>query len=249
MSTAEERARAERFAAAVLAEGLPTTQGNLLFHMRSLFSRTPLQGARLLDIGGGSGICTLWAAAMGAAEAVCLEPEAAGSTEGSGAVFARMRNRLGVGDAARLESTTVQAYETDRPFDVILLHNSINHLDEDACIHLLDDPEKRARYEVLFRKLASWSKPGARLIACDCARRNFFADLGLKSPFARDIEWHKHQSPRTWAELLSEAGFTEPRVRWTSYNSLRAPGRFMTGNALVAYFTRSHFHLEMRRKR
>jgi 2-polyprenyl-3-methyl-5-hydroxy-6-metoxy-1,4-benzoquinol methylase len=48
--------------------------------MDNLFRDIDFDGKRVLDIGGGDGVYSFYAAAMGAAEVVCLEPEAAGST-------------------------------------------------------------------------------------------------------------------------------------------------------------------------
>jgi hypothetical protein len=61
------------------------------------------------------------------------------------------------------------------------------------------------------------------------------------------LEWHKHQPPEVWAELLSKVGFAQPWIRWTTLNTLRRPGELLFGNRLVSYFTLSTFILTMRR--
>ena len=78
-----------------------------------------------------------------------------------------------------------------------------------------------------------------------CSRRNFFALVGIRNPVAPDIEWHKHQAPEVWAELLGGAGFSKPRTRWSSFYQLRRPGRSLLGHRLAAYFLQSHFCLTM----
>lgn len=69
-------------------------------------------------------------------------------------------------------------------FDILLLHNSINHLNERACIHLPDGEEYRNTYLKMFQQLYELAQIEAKLIACDCSCNNFFAKLGVKNPFS-----------------------------------------------------------------
>lgn len=205
-----------------------------------------LTGARVLDIGGGNGAYSFYAAAAGAKEVVCLEPVAAGAPDGITTGFQRLHERLPFLRNVRLEPTTLQAFEpAGATFDVIIMHASINHLDEDACVHLLDDESARERYRVIFQKIARLSSPGARLVAVDCSRYNFFALLGRRNPFSPDIEWHKHQSPQVWARLLAEAGFVKPRISWNNRRMRNAGVRLLLGNRVASYFQSSQFCLRM----
>jgi len=61
------------------------------------------------------------------------------------------------------------------------------------------------------------------------------------------IQWYKHQSPRLWAKLLGDAGFTNPRIRWTSFNVLGRLGAAFLRNPLAAYLQVGHFCLTMNR--
>jgi hypothetical protein len=100
---------------------------------------------------------------------------------------------------------------------------------------------------VLFEKLAALSRPGGALIVSDCSRENLFARLGIKNPIARNIEWHKHQTPELWAGMLVGAGFASPRIRWASFNTFRSAGRLLLGNRAAAYCLTSTFCLTMER--
>lgn len=213
---------------------------------RLLFPRVDFRGKTFLDVGCGEGRYVLWAAVCGASLSMGMEPGEHG---------AKSHNILDelVEAAAELKtgnvqtsSKTLQEFDPeDRLYDIVLLRHSINHLDEEACITLHESQSSRDIYLEMFRKLRSMMVPGGLLIATDVGRRNIYADLGMKHPKAKSIEWHKHQQPSLWAKLLLQGGFDRPRTSWIS------PGRyFQLGwplrNALVAYLTRSYFRVEVR---
>ena len=232
---------------AVMERERPTVRrGNLRFELAQRFGDVDLRAKSLLDIGAGSGEVSLFAACAGASRVVALEPEAAGSSTGMRAQFDRLSRELGVQDRIELVPVTFQAYDPGASrFDVLSLIASVNHLDEQACTRLHRDKDARERYRAIFTKLKRLAAPCARVIVSDCSSHNVFADLRLKNPVARAIEWHKHQPPELWAELLAEHGFARPSIRWASFNSLRAPGRALLGNRIAAYLLTSGFCLTM----
>jgi SAM-dependent methyltransferase len=233
----------------VVAEERPELKlGNLRFYLDYLFRDVPLAGARVLDIGAGDGLYTLYAVAAGAERVVALEPEAAGSAAGVRDRFESAARRLGTAPVD-LRAQTFQDYDPrDVRFDVVLSHSSINHLDEPACIALGHDRDARNIYRALLAKLAAMTAPGGTLVVSDASRRNLFARLPLRNPVAPTIEWEKHQAPAVWIELLTEAGFERARLSWNSFNTLRRPGRVLLGNRLAAWFLQSGFRLTMVRR-
>lgn len=215
---------------------------------RQLFRDIDFRNKKLLEIGCGKGMLCLWAALHGASEAVGLEPLAEGAFDSSECHrdFRAMARELSLNQAEILPNT-VQDYEIESGhFDVVLSVASINHLDEKACMALLDSPEAVQTYESIFRRIALMMKIGGKLIIMDAARRNVFGDLGVRNPITPNIEWFKHQQPEYWASLLSRCGFGEAHITWASGKLLRYAGITRLPKFL-SYFGQSVFRLEMTR--
>jgi SAM-dependent methyltransferase len=240
----------EAFSREVVTRGLYSTRHNLAHFLDTVFGGLTLDGRTVLDIGGGMGLLSFAAVQRGAARALLVVPEAqgAGGTAGVVGRFREVRQALGWSDRIELQPVTFQAFDpgTER-FDLVLSHNSINHLDERACAEVHRSAEARRVYLEIFAKVRGLVRPGGSLVILDCARHSLFGDLGLRSPIMPAIEWQKHQQPGVWVRLLKEAGFTEPAIRWTTLHSLGGPGRALLGNPLAAYVLTSHFRLEVRR--
>ncbi|MCL0044392.1 hypothetical protein M1N24_02540, partial [Dehalococcoidia bacterium] len=162
--------------------------------------------------------------------------------------FKELQSNLRLFDQVKFDPTPVQAFDSSTKFDIILLHNSVNHLNEEACMNLQHDNTARDTYGMIFQRLSGLARSGTKFIVTDCSRHNFFNLLNLKNPWSPTIEWHKHQSPKFWANLLQDAGFHSPKIRWTGINRLHSLGRFPIGTMAGSYFFRSHFCLVMEKK-
>lgn len=212
-----------------------------------VFGDIRFRGRAVLDIGGGSGTCTFIAALLGATSVVCLEPENHGSTSGFQDGFVDLARSIHT-DNTELRTDTFQEFEApEQSYDVLILHNSINHLDEPACIDLLRSHDARQKFESYFEKLFRLARLGADLVIADCSSKNLFPMIGIPHPLAKSIEWEKHQPPEVWAEMLQNAGFSDPIIRWTAYASLGRLGEIALGNRLGAFLTTGHFVLRMKR--
>jgi SAM-dependent methyltransferase len=237
-----------RYLEAATVQKLYSNPTNLRRHLDYLFSGIELRDRTVLDIGGGAGLLSLYAAVRGARSAVCVEPEGAGASVDLRAKFERFRDTVDPQLPVTFVGDTIQSYlQRSSGFDVIVCANAVNHLNEDACVHLQDSPGAEKEYLALFELLNRATNPGGWFVATDCAKSNFFAALGMSSPFMPDIEWHKHQNPDVWAQLLRRSGFSNVKIEWSSPNTLGPIGRLLLGNRLVAYFFLSHFRLSMRK--
>jgi SAM-dependent methyltransferase len=212
-------------------------------YLQYLFKGLELQGTRMIDIGGGDGLFSFYAACRGAGEVMCLEPEAAGSTRGVNTRFKQLQTRLEKDSVSLIPETLDKFDDRGRLFDIIFSHHSINHLDEESCKKLLEDENARDKYRQILAGIAAIARPGATIIVSDCSRYNFFNIIGMKNPWVPQIEWENHQSPRIWVKLLREAGFTNPRIRWDPLLYTRTPL-----SPVLSYFLMSHFCITMTKK-
>jgi SAM-dependent methyltransferase len=223
-------------------------KSNLKFYLNNLFENVDFTDKEVLDVGGGRGLLSFYAAVEGARRAICLEPEVDGSRNGMINAYNEIRSEFPESLPVNLIPLTLQDYLKQTgpdSFDVIIMHNSINHLDEEACIHLLDNEDCYNRYVAVFKSVHRIMKKNGTLIITDAARNNFFKDIGIKNIFTPTIEWHKHQQPKTWANLLKEAGFKNASVHWLTPNRLGNTGKLLMDNYFISYLTRSFFKMTM----
>ena len=221
----------------------------LASYLGYLFKGISFEGKTMLDIGGGCGLFAFFAVLKGAREVVILEPIQSGSNAGIEDRFEMLRARLGTGNRVKIFPVALQEYEPGAStFDVVLLHNSVNHLDEEACRRLHRSEKAVAVYRDIFEKVGSLTSSGGSAIITDCSRYNFFPMLGLRNPIVPMIEWDKHQPPGLWSRLAREAGLYEPKVRWTSPNRLGRIGRTLLGNRAACFFLTSHFCLTLKKR-
>jgi hypothetical protein len=245
-SSAASTSALDRFFS-VMASEFGHNPGNLRYLLETTFEDIPFAGRSVLDVTTSKGTASYYAACAGAAKVVSVDPEGAGQQSSTHDTFARLAELL---PGSRVELRPEALSDLDlggEQFDVVIAMTSINHIDEEACIRLDDDPRAQEAYLRILARFAELAVPGADLMVSDVSRHNLFARLGVKNPIAPKIEWHKHQSPKLWAALLERVGFERPRIRWKSFNSLRRPGRVLLGNRVAAYCTNSAFCLTMKR--
>jgi hypothetical protein len=189
---------------------------------------------------------SFYAAVKGARRVVCMEPEADGSSSGIIDNFKLFSDTLGLNNVTFVSKKLLDFNWTEK-FDIIILINSINHLDEEMCVILNSNFEARLAYKLNFDKIYQLSNDKAIIVACDCSNRNFFGDIGVKNPFNPTIEWKKHQKPSFWVTLFGQTGFEKLNITWTTFNRTGKVGKILLGNKYLSYFFQSHFCLTLKK--
>jgi SAM-dependent methyltransferase len=217
----------------------------LLPHLERLIEPLPLAGLSVLDVGAGSGLWSAYFATQGAA-VTSLEPLQEGSNPAMDSNFRRYVNCLSDPSAVTLVRTSLQNYHGDSKFDLVVLNNSINHIDESACVALLDHEDARVKYIHIFSKLASMMAPTGRIWISDCARHNLFGDLRVRNPLVPYIDWELHHQPGTWCQLMEQAGLVCDHIVWNFTSRLGSRVQRAFSRRMPCYLTTSHFTIRGR---
>lgn len=201
-----------------------------------IFDSVDLRGKRVLEIGCGKGALLAWAGLQGAAFVLGLEPEEDGARSGSSRVLESVVSALRL-NTIEIRATRLNDQFSSDPFDIIILYNVINHLDEQAVKDLDKNPASYSTFLDIVKKIKTLTAKRGIVILADAARSNLWGDLGRTSPFAKTIEWNKHQDPTTWQRLFEEVGYKLLDLRWSHLYPL---GKW-SSNFLIHYMTISHF--------
>lgn len=219
-----------------------------MLYQDRLLQDVPIEGVAALEVGGGSGEVTFRLFLNGAREVVCLEPESAGSSANSSHSFAQWQNIIGTTNQVTLMAQRLEDYTHESSyFDLIVMNNVINHLDERACANLRYDASAWDVYRNLAARIYDLAAPAATLLVADCSSRNISTLFGGRNPVAPSIDWAIHQPPTVWVRLFQEAGFVKDRVRWDTLPQLGGRLYALLNNRLGAYLTTSHFILRFRK--
>jgi hypothetical protein len=227
----------------VSLSGLKRTYGLDWYFRGQIFKGIDLNSKRLLDIGGGNGLASIWSLIQGGCkEAIVLDPFDSGSNSHMFQQYQKMKQVSGVGDRLQLHNGTLQNFGFNKGiFDIVLMHNSINHINEEMIPLLKFSKKAQNIFIEEFKLIRSRMTSNAILIVSDCSNRNFFGDMGIKNPIAPTINWAIHQSPTVWSSIIKSSRFKHVRTVWTTRRELGRFGHFILGNKVGAYLTNSHF--------
>jgi hypothetical protein len=225
--------------------GLKRTSGLDWYFKGQIFKGVDLKNKRMLDIGGGNGLASIRSLMQGGLkEATVLDPFDSGSNSDMLEQFQKMKYASGVGDRLKLHIGTLKDLSVkDGIFDIALMHNSVNHINEEMIPLLKFSLKARNTFLEEFKSIRSRIALNGTLIVSDCSNRNFFGDMGIKNPIAPTINWAIHQSPAVWSAIIQSSEFKHARTTWTTRRELGRFGHFILGNKVGAYLTSSHFTL------
>tara|TARA_B100001059_G_scaffold102681_1_gene102424 strand:+ start:4929 stop:5654 length:726 start_codon:yes stop_codon:yes gene_type:complete len=207
------------------------------------FKNIDFNDQNVLDIGGGNGIFSYYSKFKGAKEVVNLEPFSDGST-----FFDFSNQKINSQLEIHVKKITLQEFKTNEKFGIIILHDSINHLDESLFENIHKSEKDYKDYQKIIDKIISLLSPNGQILVTDCSRRNFWGDLGLKSPFAPSIEWNLHQSPKLIQSFFKNDKFSFI-LRWSPFKRLGSLGKIISFLGVIpSYFMQSHFNLLINKK-
>lgn len=201
------------------------------------FKGVNFKNKEVLDIGGGNGIYSYYSMSRGANYALNLEPFESGSTFYS--------SNLDIDNPLKIETinNTIQNFSSTKKFDIIILHDSINHLNEPLFEHLHQNQNSYSSYVKLINKICSHLKETGIIIITDCSRYNFWGSFGIKNPFAPSIEWNLHQSPYLVLSLF-KGNFIKYKLRWSPFKRFGQFGYFLSKfGKIPSYFLQSHYNI------
>ena len=220
---------------------------NLSYYLSDiLFKNIDLKDKVVLDIGAGNGVYSFYALAKGAKKLVCIEPEFEGSRSNYISSLKKFRKFLNRENDVIISTDTFQNFESEMKFDIVLMHYSVNHIDEENCIILESSKKSQKIYHNYFQKIYNSMSNDGDLIITDTSKYNFFNFFGMKNPFVPTIEWEKHQSPYVWSKYLKKVKFSTQKIQWTGPMKLRKL-HFILNNAIFLYLTTSLFRLHMKK--
>ncbi len=214
-------------------------------YLRQCLGPFTLQGARVLEIGAGSGDLSALCLAHGAAEVVAIDPGSDGAAPGMREGFNQLCQSVPQASVIQYLDMGLEEYgsaKKEQHFDFVLMRSVINHLDEAAVqrLHREDANQERARYVRFFEVIRGLLHEKGVLIASDVGRYNLWNSLGLVFPGTRSIAWPKHQDPPLWTALLQRAGLTRVEVQWLCPYRLRHL-RVILAHGPIVRSLNSHF--------
>ena len=220
--------------------GIKGSFGYDFYFKNYIFNGVELKNKSIMDFGGGNGIASFFAVHYNeACDCTIVDP----FDEGSNAEMVNQYHKLSrfYGGAVRLHNDYVDSLPVRETYDVILMHNSINHIGEDIIEEIGVNKNYWEEYLEKIKPILLRAKRGAVIIVADCSNKNFWNDFGVRNPIAPTIEWRLHQPPHVWREMFEQLGCSHINTNWTTRRELLVPGKMLLANKFCQYFLGSHF--------
>lgn len=228
-------------------KGVFGSPNKILYYLENLFQGIEFKNKNVLDVGAGFGMFSIYMSLMGAKKVVSLEPELEGGTSIMINTFNMLIKILNIKNI-EIRKEIFQDYEPkENSFDIILFHNSINHLNEQACIDYRKSEVSANIYKDYASKIYKMQSKNGLLIIADCSSSNFYNDLGMKNFFNPSIEWQKHQKSEIWINLFQSLNYKHVFTSWTTPGVFPLIEKIILNNKLFQYFTFSHFRIRFQK--
>jgi len=141
-------------------------------------------------------------------------------------------------------NSTFQKFDTKEKFDIIIIHDTINHIDEEQYVELRKSKKARKIYSELIKKISQMLNKDGVIVVSDCASSNFYGNLGIKNPFAPSIEWKLHQNPSILIPFFEQNNLKVVSKRWSPFKRFGYFGLIISFFGFIpSFFMQSHFCL------
>jgi len=121
-------------------------------------------------------------------------------------------------------------------FDIIVMHNTINHIGEDILEDILFNNDAYIDCGIRVKTLLDRLSSGVILIVSNCGSRNFFGQIGLKRLFAPSIDSYLHCESGVWQQMIEDLGFSSIKTQWTARREFGFLERFFLSINYVLIF-------------
>lgn len=226
------------FSEELIERGFQNKKGFGFYFNQYVFQGVDLKNKKMADVGGGNGIASFYACMQEpSCQSWVIDPIAEGSNSEMMDQFSRLRQSTRC-VRVNYHNGLITSLSEPQEFDIVLMHNSINHIVEDI---LRSDASEQKRFQERLAPVTERLKPGGQLIVAECGKQNFWDHIGLRSPFAPTIDWQIHEEPEFWSNILENQNCAHLKTNWSARRELRAVGKWLLANRIGSYFTNSHF--------
>ena len=212
------------------------------------FQDIEFEGKRIVDIGSGKGLMSIYTSLYGAKEVVSLEPELHGATNKALEIQRDRVKKLNINNIKILNQDFNLWEYNDEPFDIVMSFASINHLHE-SPYHALHHEETRQIYIDIAKKIRELLCLNGVAMITDSCRYGLFHWLkyiGINRPWTptkrTSINFRIHQNPGVWKDIFVNAGFSEVRIKYPLPYKLRKVKKFIE-NPIANFLLEARFIL------
>ena len=221
--------------------GISRSFGYSYYFKNYIFKDVDLNNKKIIDIGGGNGIASFYAInSSPTCSAWVVDPIAEGSNNSMLNQYENLK-KLFNSNRIVFHRDFLETLEQPKMFDIIIMHNSINHVGESLIKDVLEKKEVYDEFKNIIKNITTRLCPNGILIISDCGKFNFLGNLGLINPIAPTIDWSIHLEPEFWQKMIMENDFSLIKTEWTARRELGSLGKKFLANRLCSYFLNSHF--------
>ena len=157
--------------------GITRSNGYDFYFSSYIYKDINLDGKKILDIGGGNGLASFHALDNSSScSAWVVDPIAEGSNELMFEQYESMKKNYDPG-RINFHRDYVDTLLEPNTFDIIVMHNTINHIGEDILEDINNSSEAYAEYVSRLKTILDRLSSDGTLIVADCGSKNFFGKI------------------------------------------------------------------------